>query len=192
MAGGMKTTGTEELSAMLGKLSSEARRIASYALYDGAAVVANAYQGAVGSIRTAEFKYAPEGQKRLPTPEEVAIIRGKVGVSRFKGSGAEVNTLVGIQEDGYESVNWNHMKNSARTKYKLIAGGKAIHSGKAKATGVSGQSAKPIGVIANAINSGTSFMTKQPVFRKAVSAARSAAQKAMEDTAEKLINEITK
>ena len=39
---------------------------------------------------------------------------------------------------------------------------------------------KPIPVIANAINSGTSFMDKQPFFRQAVSGSESAAVTAME------------
>ena len=46
--------------------------------------------------------------------------------------------------------------------------------------------------IVNAINSGTSFMTKQPVFRKAVSQARGDASAAIVAEADRLINEITK
>jgi hypothetical protein len=49
---------------------------------------------------------------------------------------------------------------------------------------------KPIPLIARAINSGTSFMHKQPVFRRAVSQNRKAARDKIVATAEKRINEI--
>lgn len=46
--------------------------------------------------------------------------------------------------------------------------------------------------IANAINSGTSFMQKQPVFRKVAKQCRKAVEDAMMKKAEELINQITK
>lgn len=191
MAARAKTTGTDELSAMLGKQGREARRIASFALYDGAAVVADAYESAVWKIRTAPFKYARPGEKRLPSPEEVAAIADKVGIAKFRGDGSEVQTLVGLQEAGYTAVKFKHMKRTTRTNYKLFAGNQAIHSEKAKTMGAEGGlSAKPVGVIANSINSGTSFMQKQPVFRKAARGATAKALEAMEKTAIRLIAEI--
>ena len=45
-----------------------------------------------------------------------------------------------------------------------------------------GTNIKPSPVIANAINSGTSFMEKQPFFRKATSRAKGKAQEAFEKT----------
>ena len=51
---------------------------------------------------------------------------------------------------------------------------------------------KAVRQIANAINSGTSFMQKQPVFRKAATQARGAASAAIVAKAEQLIEEITK
>ena len=50
----------------------------------------------------------------------------------------------------------------------------------------------PIPMIANAINSGTSFMKKQPVIRKAARASKAAAQDAMVRTAEKMLEELSK
>lgn len=47
-------------------------------------------------------------------------------------------------------------------------------------------------LIARSINSGTSFMQKQPVFRKASSTSRRAGQEAVVAEAERLIDEITK
>ena len=51
---------------------------------------------------------------------------------------------------------------------------------------------KAVRQIANAINSGTSFMQKQPVFRKAATQARGAASAAIVAKADQLIEEITK
>ena len=51
---------------------------------------------------------------------------------------------------------------------------------------------KAVRKIANAINSGTSFMNKQPVFRKASTQTAKAASAAIVAKAEKLIDEITK
>ena len=49
---------------------------------------------------------------------------------------------------------------------------------------------KAVRMIARAINSGTSFMKKQPVFRRAVSKSRGSAKSAIVAKAEKMFNEI--
>lgn len=51
---------------------------------------------------------------------------------------------------------------------------------------------KPVPQIANAINSGTSFMEKQPFFRKAVSQAKGQALKTIDSGIQKRIEEMTK
>ena len=51
---------------------------------------------------------------------------------------------------------------------------------------------KAVRKIANAVNSGTSFMVKQPVFRRAATQARDAASAAIVAKAEQLIDQITK
>lgn len=51
---------------------------------------------------------------------------------------------------------------------------------------------KAVRKIANAINSGTSFMNKQPVFRKAATQTREAASAAIVAKADQLIEEMTK
>ena len=58
--------------------------------------------------------------------------------------------------------------------------------------GMLGNRLKPIPQIANAINSGTSFMKKQPFFRKAVKQNEKAALSAIEGGINKAINEMTK
>lgn len=201
MAARVKITGLDNLSEQLGRLGKDAHKIAAYSLYEGAAVVADAYDAAIGSIRTAPFKYAKPGEKRLPSPEEVAAINGKVGIAKFRSDGSEVQTLVGVQEAGYATVSWNHMRSTGRTNYKL-KGNKAVWSGKAylrmgsdghavkDRSGGRLQSAKPVGAIANSINSGTSFMQKQPVFRKAAKGAQAKALAAMDKKAQEMIDEI--
>ena len=52
------------------------------------------------------------------------------------------------------------------------------------------QNMKPIGVIANSINSGTSFMKPQPFFRRAVNRTKSIAVDAIVKMAERLFDQI--
>ena len=51
---------------------------------------------------------------------------------------------------------------------------------------------KPVPVIVNAINSGTSFMRKQPFVRKAAKSGGTKAEKAMKDKIESAVDAITK
>ena len=158
MAMTIRTDGLEELSAMLTQLGEKAQDVASGSLFEGAGVVGDAFTAATNRIRTAPFKYAAGGKKRLPSPEEKAALTGKSGIARFDKSGEEVNTLIGISgAAGYANIN-----------------------GKAKA----------VRLIARSINSGTSFMHKQPVFRQAVSSSKGPAQAAIVSKAEEMFNEI--
>lgn len=163
MAGKMTVTGLDSLADMLENLGASAEGIASSALYNGAGVMADAMSQAVNSIRTAPFRYARGGEKRLPSPEEVEAIRGHNGIARFEGSGSELYTVIGFQSAGYTDIR------GRRKTYR-----------------------RAVGQIANSINSGTSFMEKQPVFRRAVRSAKGPASQAIVDTAERMINEITK
>lgn len=158
MAFSFKMSGLEELSSVLGKLGEEAPHVAARGLYDGAAVVADKVSHAVQGIATKRFKYpAPPGKRRMPSPEEKALITGaKHGVAKFRYTGTEIQTSVGYQNAGYGSVN-----------------GKT----------------KPVPQVANAINSGTSFMAKQPFMRKAFSTSKQAALAAIEKT---ILEEIDK
>ena len=158
MAMTINTEGLTEVAALLGKLGDKAQEVASGSLYEGAAVVANAFKGAIGSIRTEPFKYAPPGKTRKPSPEEKAALSGKSGIAKFRKNGSEVDTLIGISGSaGYADI-----------------GGKP----------------KAVRLIARSINSGTSFMQKQPVFRKAKSSSQAAAKAAIVAKAETMFNEI--
>ena len=158
MPGGIETGGIEQLSEMLGNLGENTERIASAALYAGAAVMADAYRAAAGSIVTGSARHHSEPGGRLPTPAEKAAVQN-VGIAHFRHEGgAEVDTVIGMPE-GYADVNGHK---------------------------------KAIKLIARSINSGTSFMQKQPVFRRASRTAKASSEQAMVARAEALIDTITK
>lgn len=176
MAWSMKTTGMDELVRRMDKIGEQAVGAASQGLYKGAGVVADSVSAAVRGIATEPFKYASDGQKRKPSPEEKAIVANAPhGVAKFKNNGLRIDTSVGFNHAGYAAITWSHARNNVRTKYK-VKGGKATRAWMASG----GTSSKPVAVIANAINSGTSFMEKQPFLRKAFSKSNGAAQGAME------------
>ena len=178
MAWGVHVTGMEQLEAAFDKLPDKARKIAAEALYEGAGVVADAVSKAVQGIATEKFQYAKGGRKRLPSPEEKAILlSARHGVAKFRKSGVNVQTSVGFDNSGYGVITWNHAKTSAsRTKYKMGTHGRMVHASQG-----TGQSMKPVPLIANAINSGTSFMQKQPFLRKAFSQSKGPANAAIEN-----------
>lgn len=158
MAGTMSVEGLAELGKMFEQLGDQADQVAGASLYEGAAVAADALNGAVDGIQTENFKYAGGGGQRLPSPQEKAALQRKVGIAKFRKNGTEVDTVIGFGRSGYTQI-----------------------AGKPKA----------VAVIARSINSGTSFMRKQPVFRKAARGCKAAAEAAILKKADKMINEIT-
>lgn len=186
MAFRMDVTGMGDLIKSLDKLGEKAQGAASLALYEGARVVADAVSSAVRGIATEPFKYAKGGRKRLPSPEEKeAIVGAAHGVAKFRKRIMKVDTSVGFNHAGYADVHFNQMSSKARTNYKAFAfkGHESNATSFLKAAGQykgGMQNQKPIGAIAGAINSGTSFMQKQPFMRKAFSQSESAAKAAIE------------
>lgn len=152
----IKTDGLEDLSKMLSQLGTRADEVASAALYEGAGIVADAFGRAAKSIRTAPFK--GKKQTRLPSPEEKAMLIGKTGIAKFKRTGEEVETLIGV---------------SGAAGYAML-----------------GKTKKAVRLVARSINSGTSFMPKQPVFRSAKTKSQGAAKAAIVAKAEEMFNEI--
>ena len=156
----VSTTGMDELTKQLENLGNAAHGVAAASLYEGAGVIADAVSRAVQGIATEPFRYVKNGSTRKPSPEEKALLEAaSKGVAKFKHTGTDVNTSVGLANSGYGKL---------------------------------GGVTKPIPVIANAINSGTSFMQKQPFFRKAVSQNKAAALAAIERGVNKRIDEMTK
>lgn len=160
MAYTMKVQGMDEVSRMLADLGDKAMSAASKGLYDGAGAMAAELNKGADSIQTAPFKYAKDGETRMPSPEEKeALKRAKVGIARFEKDGDAARTSVGYDNAGYT---------------KMV--GKTV----------------PIPVIANAVNSGTSFMDKQPFFRKAATKGTKKAESAIIAKIEAEIDAITK
>ena len=153
------TDGLDEVSDILGRLGDKAEAVASGALYDGAGVVADAMNAAIGTIVSKPSRfYAVEGHfMRYPTDAEKNALRGKIGIAKFRKNGSEVDTRVGMTNAGYAEIDGKR---------------------------------KPVAEIARSINSGTSFMKKQPVFRRAARSAKGAAQAAIAAKAEQMFNEI--
>ena len=206
-----KSEGIDEVMKAVAELEDKAMFVAAQSLYEGAGVMADEVSKAAKTIRTAPFHYVavPGVITRLPSPEEKEILlkSGAVGVARFRKTLGAIDTSVGYNAAGYAPVNWNHMRSSARTNYKAVSlKGHAVNAssflqairnrGGSEKYGIDAnigkgaQNMKPIGVIANAINSGTSFMKKQPFIRKAVKKATPKAEAAIIERAESLINTI--
>ena len=188
--------GMEEISEMLTAMEEGAEAAAAEGLYEGAGVMRKGIAEAALAIKTAPFKYASGGEKRLPSPEEKEILLSVgVGIARFTRNGTEIDTSVGYNVAGYADVNWRHMSSNARTNYKAhkFKGKANMTTSTLKAAGQykSGdQDRKPIGAIANAINSGTSFMQKQPFFRQGVSKKKREALEAMSRRIQKRFEKI--
>ena len=160
MAYKVSTSGIGKLTDMLKEAGDAAHDIAAESLYEGAGVVADAVTRAVDSIVTEPFRYAAGGHKRLPSPEEKALLENAdKGVAKFRDDGGSVQTSVGLNATGYGQIN-------GRTK--------------------------PIPMIANAINSGTSFMTKQPFYRRAMSQTKGTALSKIEDGIKSRIEKLMK
>ena len=188
MAWGIHVEGMQQLFNAFDKLPDKARKIASEALYEGAGVVADAVSSAVQGIATEPFKYAKNGHKRLASPEEKAMLTSsRHGVAKFRKGAGNVQTSVGFQRSGYAPITWNHAKTGAsRTKYKQSASGRMVHASQG-----SGTSMKPIPLIANSINHGTSFMVRQPFLNKAFSKSKGAATAAMENGLQSRLDELS-
>jgi len=189
----MNSSGMEYYSDLISALGEKAAFVASQSLYVGAGIMAEEVTKAAKEIKTAPFKWAARGEKRLPSPEEKTMIlaAGSAGIANFEINGSEVNTSVGYNAAGYAEAAWMKTR-KARTNYKLSS----LLKGNPKVFRISGSKAgdnptmKPIGVIANAINSGTSFMDKQPFFRRAVSRGTKKAKAAIIETAEQMFDYI--
>ena len=200
----MKTDGMEEIVETLRALGDEAIFAASMALYDGAHEMAVAVNDEAQKIRTAEFKYAKGSETRLPSPEEKQILldSGAMGIAKFDKDDDSVNTSVGYNRAGYADVSWNHMSSGARTNYKAVTFKghdsnassflKAVRKAGGGTKGKGAQNQKPIGVIANAINSGTSFMKKQPFIQKGMMKGKTRAVEAMKKRIEQMLSKIIK
>ena len=158
----ISTEGLKDLNKMLAQLGSKAQAVASGALYDGAGVVADAMKQAVNSIACEPQR--PKNRPPAKTPARLPTPAEKAAVVDKTG-------IAKFRKNGDGVDTLIGVTGSAG--YAMVDGKK-----------------KPVRMIARAINSGTSFMKKQPVFRKAASTSTSQAQAAIVAKAEELFNEI--
>lgn len=176
------TEGLDELNRAIDSLGKAGQGAAAAGLFEAAGVYADEVSKAIDGIAVSPYKYASRkrGEVREPSPEEKAILKGAGanGIAKFKKSGVSVDTSIGFNNAGYAPVTWGNKRHKGRTNYKWD--GKTATRASA---GGKGTDVKPIPVIANAINSGTGFMKKQPFFRKAVSRAKGKASEAFEKAA---------
>ena len=205
MAMYLTTEGMDEVERLLTLAGDRAQGVAARALYEGAGIIADEISRGARSIRTAPFKYATNGTQRDPSPEEKEILvqNSAAGIAKFDKDGNFVGTSVGYNGSGYGMVSWNHMRSKAYSNYK-IKDMRAVWSGKAYLErGSDGHAhynrgkggltnAKPVAVIANAINSGTSFMRKQPFIRQAINRSKKRALDTIAKTVESLVAEMFK
>lgn len=161
MAMTISTDGIDELGSMLARLGDRAQDVASGALFDGAGIVADAMKAAIGSIVTEPFNYVAD-------PDSV----GKRYASPDEKAALVGKSGIAKFDKSGEDVN-TLIGISGQAGYATV-GGKP----------------KAVRLIARSINSGTSFMHKQPVFRKAKSKATGPAQAAIVSKAEQMFNEI--
>lgn len=160
----MKSVGlSEELAKMLQAVE-KADEAASKALYKGAGIMADAYKAAANSIPTEKNRFVKPGDppRHATVAEKNAIARG-LGIAKFAHDDDGVDTSVGLNNAGY----------AANIKTEKYPNG------------------KPIPLIANSINSGSSFIIKYPFARMAEAAARTKAVQAMDAEGQRILDEVT-
>ena len=150
----MKVNGIEELSEMLTAMEERAPAVASKALYEGAGIMADEIRKGAASIRTAPFKWASSSKGETRLPSPE-----EVEIVQTAAAGIAKFNKNGTEVDtsvGFRNAGYAELK------------GKMV----------------PIPKIVNAINSGTSFMKKQPFVRKSAAQATPKALKAMRECIE--------
>ena len=158
----MKVDGMAEISELLERMGNEAEGVASQALYNGAGIMAKEVNEGAASIATAPFKYASS----------------KRGETRLPSP--EEKAIV--QEAAAGIAKFDRNGTEVNTSVGFRNAGYAQLKGKTV----------PIPKIVNAINSGTSFMQKQPFVRKAASTGANKAMTAMKATVEEAFEKMKK
>ena len=158
----LKVAGMEEISETLSKLEQQAPAVAAKALYEGAGIMADAIRGGAASIKTAKFKWASRS-------------RGETRLPSPEEKEIVQNAAAGIAK-------FDKNGTEVQTSVGFQNAGYAELEGKVV----------PVPVIVNAINSGTSFMQKQPFVRKAANSGSQKAMAAMKEVIEAEFEAITK
>ena len=158
----LKVDGMTEISETLSKLEEKAPAVAAKALYEGAGIMAEEVRKGADSIKTAPFKWASSSAGATRLPSP----EEKEIVQQASAGIAK------FDKNGTEVQTSVGFRNAGYAQLK----GKTV----------------PIPKIVNAINSGTSFMKKQPFVRKAATAGGPRAIAAMKDVIETEFDAMTK
>jgi hypothetical protein len=158
----MKVDGMAEISELLDKMDEKAPGVASKALYEGAGIMADEIKKRAATIRTAPFKWASSRKGQSRLPSP----EEKEIVMQAAAGIAKFN------KNGTEVDTSVGFRNAGYAQLK----GKTV----------------PIPKIVNSINSGTSFMSKQPFVRKAASSGGKKAIAAMKEVIETEFEAMTK
>lgn len=155
----MKVDGMAEVSEALEKLEKNAAGAAAMGLYEGAGIMANEVNQSAAAIRTEEFHYAVFPGATSRLPSPE---EKEIVLQAAAG-------IAKFKKDGTEVDTSVGFSNAGYAQLK----GRTV----------------PVPVIVNAINSGTSFMKKQPFIRKAASKGAPKAIKAMKEKIESVLDE---
>lgn len=158
----MKVDGMAEISEKLTALEDRAPAVAAQALYEGAGYMAGEVRKQAMKITTAPFRWASKRNGETRLPSP----EEKEIVEKAAAGIAK------FRKNGPDVDTSVGFRNAG---YAQLAG-KTV----------------PVPKIVNAINSGTSFMKKQPFIRKAAAAGRDGAIERMKERIEKSVEEITK
>ncbi len=137
----MKADGVTEIAEMLAGMEERAGAIAAGALYEGAGLMAEEINKGAASIQTAPFKYASAARGETRLPSPE-----EKEIIQAAAAG-----IAKFRKNGGEVDTSVGFRNSGYAQLE----GKMV----------------PIPKIVNAVNSGTSFMKKQPFVRKSASKA---------------------
>jgi hypothetical protein len=159
----IKVQGLDDYAKRLEQLGSvrSTNRVIKSAIYDGAAVVADAMKDEASTIPVVpENAHGdPAHQLNGATAAQIRGLQEGLGVARMLSDGNGWNTKVSF--DGYNS-----------TKTAKYPGG------------------QPNAMIAASIEAGTSFRRKNPFITRAIRKAKASAEAAMAATADEVINQI--
>ena len=158
----MKVDGMEEISEALGKLGDAAQGAAALGLYEGAGVMADEMNSAAASIRTEPFHYAAIPGATTRLPSPE---EKEIVMAAAAG-------IAKFHKDGTEVDTSVGFRNAGYATLR----GKTV----------------PIPVIVNAINSGTSFMHKQPFIRQAAAKGTPKAMAAIRGKIDEIFEEYLK
>lgn len=156
MAYQMTVDGMAEISELLTQMEEQAPAVAARALYEGAGVMADEIRKGAETIKTAPFDWASKTKGETRLPSP------------------EEKEIVTAAAAGIAKFNKNGTEVDTSVGFR--------NAGYAELKG----KMVPIPVIVNAINSGTSFMKKQPFVRRS---AKTATPKAMEAMRKKIAEE---